>query len=158
MPKAVPENEKQYNTKPASDCRHAASAQEPGTEGDGWARLVFQKGAGSDLRFHGSYESVPTLRQRLNEPWVLGVVAQGFANSIDGFVESSVEVADRVRGPKPLLEFFPGHHFARALDQCGQSLKGLLLQPDLQTPFAQLARTWIHFEVLKANWLPSDTQ
>jgi hypothetical protein len=84
-------------------------------------------------------ESIPPLRQSLDEPGIVGVVIQGFAQAVDRFVEPTVEIDDDIGGPKPLLEFFARQDLAWPLDQRHQGLIGLLLQFDPHAVLAQLA-------------------
>ena len=57
-----------------------------------------------------------------------------------------VEIDERVR-PELLSQFFPGHHFARMLQQNGQNLKRLAAQFELHASPAQFAGTKVNLEV-----------
>jgi hypothetical protein len=103
-------------------------------------------------------ESIPSLRQCLDKPGIIGVVTQSFPHTVDCFVEATVEIDDDIGGPKPLLEFFPRHDFARALDQRHQGLKRLLLQLDPYALFAQFSGGQVDLKDPNANRRRSDIQ
>ena len=84
-------------------------------------------------------KTVTPLRHSFYEPWILGVVAQGFAHPVDRFVEAAFEIDDDAAGPKAPLEFVPRYDFARVFDQRYQRLKRLLLQLNPATLLAQFA-------------------
>src|ERR1700720_921231 len=96
--------------------------------------------------FNRGNESITTMWKGLDEARLVSVVPQSIAQSVDGFVEAAFEVDEGVVWPQSLCEFFPGHHFARALQQRHQHLKGLFLQLDLRALAAQLAGSRIHFK------------
>jgi hypothetical protein len=60
-----------------------------------------------------------------------------------------VEV-DECVWPELLSQFFPGHHFARMLQQNGQKLKRLAAQFELHASPAQFSGTKIKLEVSEA--------
>jgi hypothetical protein len=102
-----------------------------------------------------SNESITTLRQRLDEPGIVSVVIQDFAQAVDRFVEPAIEVDHDIRGPKALLEFFACQDLARALEQRHQGLKGLLLKFDPHTQPTQLTGRQVNLEDPKADRRPT---
>ena len=56
-----------------------------------------------------------------------------------------IDIDEGVR-PQPLLQFLPGHHFAGALQQDGQNLKGLAGEFQLHSALAQFSRGKVNFE------------
>ena len=52
-------------------------------------------------------KSISPLRESLNEPGAVGVIAQCLAQPVNGLVEAAVEIDHCARRPKDLLEFFP---------------------------------------------------
>ena len=68
-------------------------------------------------------------------------------------MKAVIEVNKRVGWPNLLLQFVAGYDFARILQKGLKYEKGLLLEPNSQAPFAQLARTQIKFEIIEADQL-----
>ena len=91
-------------------------------------------------------EAIAPARQRLDEPRVLGRVAEHLAQLLDRRVEGVIEIDEGVGGPEPLAHRLAGDHLARALEEHHQQLKRLLLQlqPDALAP--KLPRLEIDFE------------
>ena len=56
-----------------------------------------------------------------------------------------IDIDKRVR-PQPLLQFLPSHHFAGALQQDGENLKGLAREFQLHPALAQFSRPKVNFE------------
>ena len=74
----------------------------------------------------------------------------GSAILVDRFIEPVVEIDESVSRPKPLLQFFAGHHFSGMLDQRGQYLKWLLLDFYFQSVLSEFARAQINLKHAKA--------
>src|SRR5260370_29606973 len=91
-------------------------------------------------------EAVAAARDRFNEAWTLGGVAQGFAKPADGVVEAVFELDERILGPEPLLKLLPGDDLAGMLEESEQNLQRLLVEFDAHALLAQLPRRRIHFE------------
>jgi hypothetical protein len=62
-----------------------------------------------------------------------------------------VEIHEGVGWPQLLAQLFARDHLAGALEQQGQHLKGLLLQAQLRTILAQLARGEVQLEDSKPH-------
>lgn len=103
-------------------------------------------------------KSIPSLRQCLDEPGIIGVVAQGFAQAVDRLVESPVEINESAGRPKPLLKLFACQNLAGVLNQRHQRLKGLLLQFDPYALLAQLTGGKVNLEDPKADRRRPDIQ
>ena len=95
---------------------------------------------------HLSDKPVTASRQRLNEPRRIGRVTQGIAESQDCVVEAHVKVHKSIRRPKLVAKLIPGNDFAGVLQQHGENLKGLLLQPESDPVFMQLAGCEVDLE------------
>src|SRR5262249_51095843 len=91
-------------------------------------------------------ESIAAPRHRLNEARVLGWIAQRVAQFLDGAVQTSVEVDERVRGPEALPQLVARDEVAGPFEQQQQDLNGLLGEPDLQPLLAQLTRSEVQLE------------
>jgi hypothetical protein len=83
--------------------------------------------------FDSSDEAVPALREGFDETRPFSVVSQSFPESINSFVETAIEVNERVTGPQSFCKLFPCHNLAGVLQQQNEHLKGLLLQLYLGT-------------------------
>jgi hypothetical protein len=57
-----------------------------------------------------------------------------------------IELNHRVIGPESALDLFPGDHIARTFQEHGEDLKGLVLEPDPQTVFAQFPGSKVKFK------------
>jgi hypothetical protein len=90
-------------------------------------------------------EPVTATGNGLNEAWILRRVAQRFTNLVDGFVQTVIEVDDRL-APKFLLQLLPGYQLSGLFQQHRQDLKRLLLQSDAQATLRQFAGSKIDLE------------
>jgi hypothetical protein len=61
------------------------------------------------------------------------------------------EIDESVAGPKPAAQLLPRDDLTRALEQDGQNLKGLLLQPNSRAALAQFSGAQVSFENPEAN-------
>ena len=95
-------------------------------------------------------EAIAAASDGLDEAGVLGRVTQCFSNLGNCFVEAVIEVYDRV-WPELATQFFPGQQLTRPLEQHGQQLKGLLLQPDTFAAFCQFAGSDVGFKNSKTQ-------
>ncbi len=84
--------------------------------------------------------------QRLDEPWIIGVVAQRSAQPFDGGIQAVLEVDERSRRPQTLAQLIARHDLARTLDHHRENLEGLILKPDADAALPQLARAQINLE------------
>ena len=62
-----------------------------------------------------------------------------------------VEINERVRWPEFLAQFLARHQFAGTKDERLQNFKGLVLQTDLPTSFAELVVAQVNLEDPKMN-------
>ena len=86
-----------------------------------------------------------------------GGLATGYGRTLyvlrtaaSGLTEQIVIDIDKRVGPKPLLQFLPGHHFAGTLQQDAQHLKGLATEFQLRAGLAQFAGPKINLEISKS--------
>jgi hypothetical protein len=98
----------------------------------GWA------GDGLDDTYGGD-ETVAAAGEGFDEAGVLGRVAEGFADLIDGGAEGVVEVDDGVFAPETGLEFFAGYYLAGLLKESSEDLEGLALELDAESGFPELS-------------------
>ncbi len=77
-------------------------------------------------------KSVTPARKRLDKAPVLRRIAEYLANLVNGGVSVVIDIDKGVR-PQPLLQFFPSHRFARALQQYDQDLEGLAAEFQFHT-------------------------
>lgn len=95
-----------------------------------------------------SNEPVASAGHGFDESGIVGFFAEGTSQFSDGGVQSVVELDEGVGGPKSLTNLFSGNQFAGALEQHGEDLERLFLQPDSQSVFGQ-------DELFKINFKPS---
>jgi hypothetical protein len=62
-----------------------------------------------------------------------------------------IEVDEGVFGPEFAAQFLSGHDFSRSFEQCGQHLKGLLLELYLLSALAEFPRAEIDLERTEAD-------
>ena len=87
-------------------------------------------------------EAVAAPMQRLDEPRVVGIVAERRAQPFDRGVQAVLEVDERSRRPQALAQLFARHDFARPLEHHHENFKRLILKPDADSPFrSSRART-----------------
>ena len=91
-------------------------------------------------------EPVPAPVQRLDEPRIVGIVAERGAQPLDGRVQAVLEVDERACRPEALPELLSRHHFARPLEHHRENLERLILKPDADAALSQLARAQIDLE------------
>ncbi len=77
---------------------------------------------------------------------MIGVIAQGLAQLLDGEVQGVLEIHEGIFTPQLLLQFLTRDQFAGTLEQKGEDLEGLRLQADAAARFAQLACAQVEFE------------
>ena len=79
-------------------CQASASKEKFGTR---------VQGVGSISKvFHGAYKAIAALGKGLDEPQILGRIAQGLAQAPDGVIQAVVKVDKRIRRPDFLLQLF----------------------------------------------------
>jgi hypothetical protein len=96
--------------------------------------------------FNRNNQPVSPSWQSLHVARTFRLITEGLPEPLNRIIQAHVEIYERVRGPKPLAKFLAGNHFAGPLDQKGQNLEGLVLQLNLQTMLAKLARVQICLE------------
>ena len=87
----------------------------------------------------------------LNEDRVVGGIAQGVAQALDGAADAAVEIHKDVARPKGLAKLFAGDDFVGTAQQNCQGAKRQVLDPDLDAAPAQFAGTQVGLEHTKAN-------
>ena len=95
---------------------------------------------------------VATTGNGLDKARILGRIAEGVSNLADGFVETVIEVDDRLR-PDLCAQFLPADQFSWPFQQHSQQSKGLLLQWQALAMLRQLADSRIGFENPKSQTL-----
>src|SRR5262252_2169403 len=90
-------------------------------------------------------------RDCLNELGILRRVAKGFAQSLDGVVESLLKIYESVGRPDLPSQRLTAHNFAGVFQQNLQDLKWLLLKLDPQALLAQFYGFDVCFEVPEAD-------
>jgi hypothetical protein len=83
-------------------------------------------------------EAVAAAGECFDEAGILGGVAEGFADLVDGRAEGVVEVDYGVFTPEACLEFFAGDDLAGLFQEGGEDLEGLPLQLDAEACFPEL--------------------
>jgi hypothetical protein len=104
-----------------------------------------------DADSDGSDEAVAATRQRFDEPWTVGGIAERGPQLRDGDVEAPLEVDEGLLAPQPSTQFVTRHELARTLDECRQQLKGVVLKPDLGALFREFASSEIGPEHSKVD-------
>src|ERR1039457_4956524 len=84
-------------------------------------------------------------RNGLDKAWLCGGIIENLANFVDGGAQAVIEVHKRIGGPKLLTNLFSGDELARSLQEQGEQLERLRLQPDSYPLFSQLANLQVCF-------------
>src|SRR5271163_272944 len=87
---------------------------------------------------HRRDEPVSAARQRFYVAGPLGRVAEDLAKARNRIVQAMVEIDKSVGRPNLCSQLLESDHIAGALEQSGQNLQRLTLQPQSYTSFAQL--------------------
>src|ERR1700722_11812615 len=101
---------------------------------------------------HRCNKAISTTRESLDEAWIVGGVAEGFADLIDGCAKGVVKVADSVFTPQERLQILAGDDLARPFEQGGEHLEWLALQLDLTARLPQLSRLQIRLVESKGDF------
>ena len=96
-------------------------------------------------------EAVASAGEGLDEAGVVGGVAEGFADFVDGGAEGVVEVDGGVFAPETELEVFAGDDFAGFLEECSEDFEGLALDLDASARFPQFFCLQVGFEEAEAD-------
>jgi len=102
-------------------------------------------------KFHRGEEAVSAPRERFHETGILGGVAQGVAQALDGRVQAMIEVYKRIGWPQAGVKIFPGNNFTGTLEKHGQDLQGLFLEANFDAVAAQLSRAKVYLKDSKAD-------
>jgi len=90
---------------------------------------------------------------------VAGLVAEGFAETVDGGVEAVLEVDEGAIGPEFAADFFAGEDFGGAREQHGEDLERLCVQLDANALAAEFASCRVELEdseAVERGWLVVD--
>ena len=98
------------------------------------------------LAFDGGDKPVAAPVQCLDEPRIIGVIAERAPQPFDGGVQAVLEVDERSRRPQALTQLVASHDVTGPLDHHRENLEGLILKPDADAPLSQLARAQINLE------------
>src|SRR5205807_8467790 len=104
------------------------------------------RGADRRILFDRGNATVTSPRQCLDKTGFSRRVAESSAELVSGHLEAAVELDERIGAPEFLPQLLLRNRLSRTLEQCGQHLKGLFLEFDLQSALGQLARTKINLE------------
>jgi hypothetical protein len=86
---------------------------------------------------------------------VSGRIVESGSDLLDGRVQAVLEVDVGPVGPEPLSQLFSGDDLSWMLDERGQDLEGLLLDPDEVTVATERLRLQVRFKRAKADERPS---
>src|SRR4029077_16037112 len=75
-------------------------------------------------------EAVTPTRNGFNKGRIVGRIAESVTKLLDGSVETLIELDVGSIRPQAAAQVFAADHFARMLQQCGENLKGLVLEAD----------------------------
>jgi hypothetical protein len=90
-------------------------------------------------------EPISVPRQSFDKPGIIGRIIEGFPKPHDGGVETVIEIHERVFGPEPLSQFFPGDDLAPPFEQYAEDSAGLFLKLNLPTLLPKLTGAQIDF-------------
>ena len=88
---------------------------------------------------NGRDKTITTASQGFNEARIVGGVAEGLSDFVDGRAEGVLEVDDRVFAPDTELKIFPGDDLAGVLEEHREHLEGLALNFDSLASLPQLS-------------------
>ena len=91
-------------------------------------------------------EAVAAPMQRLDEPRIVGIVAERRAQPLDRRIQAVLEIDERPGRPQALAQLFARHDFARTVEHRHENFEGLILKPDADSTLPQLARAHIDLE------------
>ncbi len=98
----------------------------------------------------GGDEAVAAAGEGFDEARVARLIAQGFADAVDGGVDAVVEVDEGAVGPEGAGYFIAGEDFVGSLEQHQQDLEGLDVELDADALLAQLAGGGVGLEDAEA--------
>jgi hypothetical protein len=98
-----------------------------------------------------SKESVSAARQRFNVAGPLGGVAEHLAKTRNCIVQAMVEIDKSIGGPNQRSQLLASDHIAGVLEQSGQDLQRLTLQPQSYPLFAQLPSAEVQLEIIETQ-------
>jgi hypothetical protein len=106
---------------------------------------------GCPILYDRSNEAISTSSKCLNEDRRFRRFAQRIAQSLDGSIQTMIEIDKGVRWPKFAAQFLSGNHFPWPFKQRGQHLQRLFLEPYLLSPLAQFSGVEIELERTETN-------
>ena len=111
----------------------------------------YLRGSGHHGIADGSDETVAPTSEGLDEAGVVGGIAEGFADLVDGGAEGVVEVYGGVFAPETELEFFTRDDFSGVLEEGGQDFEGLALNLDSFASLPEFTALKVGFEEAERN-------
>jgi hypothetical protein len=96
--------------------------------------------------FYRRNESIAASRKRLDITRSLGVIAQGFAQTLHRVVDAFIEFDEGIRGPEALLKLFFRNELPGFLEENQQDSKRLVLEIDAHAVLAHFAGAWVDLE------------
>ena len=113
-------------------------------------RAMEAKGA-SAISLDWKDKPVTTSTQRLHVLWLFGRIRQGIAKPPHRGVQSVIEINERIGGPQPRAHLFARNNLARAFQQHGKNLEGLVLDLYSAAIAAQFSGPHVHFKGTEAH-------
>jgi hypothetical protein len=98
-----------------------------------------------------SDKAIPTLSEGLNEDGCFRRFTQRLAQSLDGYIQTMIEVDEGVCRPELTAQFLPANHLAGPFKQCRQHLKWLFLELYPLSPLVQFPGMEIDLEGTETN-------
>jgi hypothetical protein len=99
----------------------------------------------------GGNPAIPPALYCLDEYGIVGRVAEGVPEAVDGAADPVAEVHVDAIGPERLAELIPIEHFVGVAQQEGQSSKRKLLNLDLHPILPEFAGSQVGLEHSEAN-------
>ena len=96
-------------------------------------------------------EAISSSSDGLNKDGPLRRFAQSVAQSLNGGIETMIEIDECVRCPELATQFLASNEFSRSFKQGRQQLKRLFLEPYLLSPLAQLPGVEIDLKRAETN-------
>ncbi len=101
----------------------------------------------------GCDKAVAVFGERLDEPWMLRRVAEGFAQPRDGGIQVVLEVYENVCRPEPVPQLLSRDDLAGLFEEVGQNLEGFFAEADLYSSPVELPGGEVDVEVVEADRL-----
>ena len=78
-----------------------------------------------DIRHHRNQKSISPTRESFDEPGIIGIVPQRFAQSVDRFIQPLLEIDERILRPELIVQFLAGDDLTRLLKKSRKDLERL---------------------------------